>query len=59
MQVGQNLIDRHFGSQVKQHEQFTADDTLYQLLEDCESNALNHGDTSTCQPRPGDVLTPL
>ncbi len=53
VEVGQNLIDRHFGSQVKKEETFKPDGTLYQLLEDSETNALNAGETSSCQPRPG------
>ena len=53
IEVGQNLIDRHFGNQVKQDQVFKADDTLYQLLEDSDTNALNTGATTLCTPRPG------
>ena len=53
IEVGQNLIDRHFGNQVNQDQVFRADDTLYQLLEDSDTNALNTGTTTQCTPRSG------
>jgi len=51
----QNLLDRKFAYAVKkseQEKQFADDDTLYRFLEDEESNALNSGMESLCEPRP-------
>ena len=54
IEMGQALIDNHFGHQVKEETVFKDDDTYYRLIEDDESTALNAGATSTCRPRPGD-----
>ncbi|XP_031549993.1 uncharacterized protein LOC116287451 [Actinia tenebrosa] len=51
----QNLLERHFGHSIKKGDEekgFTDDDTLYRFLEDDESNALNTGMGSLCEPRP-------
>ena len=52
MEMGQALIDQHFGSDVKKSSEFKNDDTYYRLIEDDETMALNSG-SSTCAPRPG------
>ena len=51
--MGQALIDRHFGHQVKNSEVFEDKDVYYKLLDDDESVALNAGGLSDCDPRPG------
>ncbi|XP_021375341.1 uncharacterized protein LOC110464448 [Mizuhopecten yessoensis] len=57
VEMGQALIDKHFGHNVKSEEVFQdAPDKYYRLLEDDESSALNAGETSQCEPRPADEL---
>ena len=51
--MGQALIDRHFGHQVKDKETFQDSDVYYRLLDDDDSSALNAGDLSDCEPRAG------
>lgn len=51
--MGQTLINQHFGKQVKEETTFKDDGSYYKLLEDDDTNALNSGATSPCQPRPG------
>ena len=53
MEMGQALINQHFGHQVANQEDFRDDDTYYRLLEDDDTTALNAGDVSHCEPRPG------
>ena len=53
MEMGQLLLDQHFGHSVKSEQVFKDDNTYYRLLEDDESNALNAGETSSCQPVSG------
>ena len=53
IEMGQALIDRHFGHQVKDQETFTDSDAYFRLLDDDDSSALNSGELSDCQPRPG------
>lgn len=53
VEMGQQLINRHFGHEVKHHEVFKDDDTYYRLIEDDETTALNSGDVSSCEPGPG------
>lgn len=48
--MGQALIDRHFGHQVKNQETFQDADTYFRLLDDDHSSALNAGDLSHCEP---------
>ncbi|CAD5115554.1 DgyrCDS4518 [Dimorphilus gyrociliatus] len=49
IEMGQALIDQHFGKEVKKDGQtFKADNTLYRLIEDDDSTALNAGETSPC-----------
>jgi hypothetical protein len=51
----QNLIEHHFVHPVKKGDEekgFSDDDTLFRFLEDDESNALNSGVGSLCEPRP-------
>lgn len=53
VEMGQSLIDKHFSHSAKKDtELFRDDDTLYRLLEDDESNALNADVSSECEPRP-------
>ncbi|XP_033738252.1 LOW QUALITY PROTEIN: uncharacterized protein LOC117325864 [Pecten maximus] len=55
--MGQALIDKHFGHNVKSEEVFQdSPDKYYRLLEDDESTALNAGETSQCEPKPADEL---
>ncbi|XP_060077398.1 uncharacterized protein LOC132556952 [Ylistrum balloti] len=59
VEMGQNLIDKHFGHNVKStsDEVFQdSPDKYYRLLEDDESSALNAGEMSQCEPRPADEL---
>ena len=51
--MGQGLVDRHFGHHVKNQETFQDAEVYYQLLDDDDSSALNGGDMSDCEPRPG------
>lgn len=51
LEMGQILINKHFGKQVKDEETFKDDGTYYRLLEDDDNTALNAGAMSTCQPR--------
>lgn len=51
--MGQKLIDQHFGHNLKSNQTFEDSDTLYRLMDDDESTALNAGEMSTCEPRPG------
>ena len=53
--MGQALIDRHFGHQVKNAETFQDADVYYRLLEDDDTSALNAG-PSDCEPRPGIII---
>lgn len=52
VEMGQALIDRHFGHQLKKQETFQDADVYYKLIEDDDNNALNAG-SSDCEPRPG------
>ena len=53
--MGQSLVDQHFGGDVKKQQvTFQDDSSIYRLLEDDTSTALNGGETSECEPRPGD-----
>lgn len=52
VEMGQALIDRHFGHQVKNVQTFQDADVYYRLLEDDDTAALNAG-PSDCDPRPG------
>ncbi len=54
--MGQQLIDRHFGHQVKENQTFQDDKVHYRLIEDDDSTALNAGETSQCQARPAGEL---
>ena len=56
LEMGQHLINQHFGHHLSQDAEFRADDTYYRLLEDDESTALNSGATSPCEPKPGRQL---
>lgn len=53
VEMGQQLIDRHFGYNVKTDEIFRDDQTYYRLMEDDETSALNSGSVSECEPQPG------
>ncbi|CAG2211928.1 unnamed protein product [Mytilus edulis] len=52
LEMGQALIDKHFGHNVKSKETFQDADVYYRLLDDDESEALNSGTMSDCEPRP-------
>ncbi|XP_064626576.1 uncharacterized protein LOC135487119 [Lineus longissimus] len=57
IEMGQQLIDKHFGHHVKHTETFQDDVVYYRLLEDDhETNALNAGSISDCDPRPAGEL---
>lgn len=57
VEMGQALIDRHFGHHVKKNsETFEDKDVYYKLLDDDESLALNAGSMSDCDPRPAGDL---
>ena len=50
----QQLVTRHFGHNVKNDtENFQDDNSIYRFIEDDESNALNSGVKTQCEPRPG------
>lgn len=53
--MGQYLLAKHFAHSVKKDsaDEFQDNDTLYRLLLDDESNALNANVSSDCEPRPG------
>ena len=51
--MGQALIDKHFGHNVKSVETFQDANVYYKLLDDIETEALNSGTMSDCEPRPG------
>lgn len=54
VEMGQALIDQHFGADINKHQIiFKDDETIYRLLEDDQSTALNAGTVSQCEPRPG------
>ncbi len=54
VEMGQSLLDKHFAHSAKKDtDKFQDDDTLYRLLQDDESNALNADVSSDCEPRPG------
>ena len=55
VQKGQYLIDNHFAHSVKHQSGFENSDKLYRLLEDDDSDALNHGDASECLSKSGTV----
>lgn len=56
VEMGQKLIDQHFGHNLKSNQTFEDSDTLYRLMDDDESTALNAGEMSTCEPRPAGEL---
>lgn len=56
VEMGQKLIDQHFGHNLKSNQMFEDSDTLYRLMDDDESTALNAGEMSTCEPRPAGEL---
>ena len=54
VEMGQALIERHFGHDVKKNERFKDDaSAIYRLLDDDDSDALNAGTMSKCEPRSG------
>ncbi|ELU10998.1 hypothetical protein CAPTEDRAFT_203097 [Capitella teleta] len=58
LEMGQMLIDQHFGHRVGSSSVavFKDDDTMYRLIEDDESSALNAGETSECAMMPVNEL---
>ncbi|XP_006819587.1 uncharacterized protein LOC102804375 [Saccoglossus kowalevskii] len=58
VEMGQNLLEHHFGHHVKDSvNEFRDDNTHYRLMEDDESSALNAGLSSECEPRPATELS--
>lgn len=57
--MGQALISRHFGHSMppEPEEVFRPDDTIYRLLEDDDSDALNSGPISATEPLPAALLS--
>ena len=53
VEMGQNLIESHFGHHVKEAEVFQDADVYYRLLEDTETSALNGSSITQCEPRKG------
>ena len=53
MEIGQQLIMRHFVQPVEDMEVFKDDDSFYRLIVDNDSSALNAGTISSCAPVPG------
>ncbi|XP_074642109.1 uncharacterized protein LOC141899601 [Tubulanus polymorphus] len=49
IEMGQQLIDRHFGHNVHKEEIFQDSDVYYRLMEDDDSLALNSGSVSECK----------
>ncbi|KAK2164124.1 hypothetical protein LSH36_68g04032 [Paralvinella palmiformis] len=57
VEMGQALIDQHFGADINKYQIiFKDDETIYRLLEDDQSTALNAGTVSQCEPRPVDAV---
>ncbi|XP_041359052.1 uncharacterized protein LOC121375589 [Gigantopelta aegis] len=49
--MGQALIDKHFGHNIKSDLSFQDNDVYYRLLDDEETHALNAGHMSDCEPQ--------
>ena len=56
VQMGQDLIDTHFGHHIKHDEVFQDAEVYYRLLEDAETSALNGGTVTHCEPRLGMII---
>ena len=54
IEMCRQLVERNFGHGVEKGKEteFKDDDSVYRLLEDDESTALNSGMSSACEPRP-------
>lgn len=54
IEMCRQLVERNFGHSLEKGKdtEFRDDDTVYRLLEDDESTALNSGMSSQCEPRP-------
>ena len=54
IEMCRQLVERNFGHSLEKGKQteFRDDDSVYRLLEDDESTALNSGMSSDCEPRP-------
>ncbi|CAH3035075.1 unnamed protein product [Pocillopora meandrina] len=54
VEMCRELVERNFGHGVEKgkHTEFKDDNSIYRLLEDDESTALNSGMSSVCEPRP-------
>lgn len=54
VEMCRQLVERNFGHSLEKGKQteFRDDDSIYRLLEDDESTALNSGMSSDCEPRP-------
>ncbi|KAJ7363529.1 hypothetical protein OS493_009684 [Desmophyllum pertusum] len=54
VEMCRQLVERNFGHSLEKGKaaEFKDDDTIYRLLEDDESTALNSGMSSSCEPRP-------
>lgn len=54
------LVERHFGHGIKRSDVSFQDDTsFYRFIEDDDSNALNSGVSTQCEPSPGKSITSL
>ena len=55
VEIGQALIEQHFGRHVKNSNdlEFEDSDKIYRLIEDDTATALNQGMSSLCEPRRG------
>lgn len=56
LEMGQQLIDRHFGHNLKSEQVFHDDDVYYRLMEDDNTSALNGGVITECEPQSGRVI---
>lgn len=54
IEMCRQLVERNFGHSLEKGKQteFKDDESIYRLLEDDESTALNSGMSSLCEPRP-------
>lgn len=54
IEMCRQLVERNFGHSLEKGKdtEFRDDDSIYRLLEDDESTALNSGMSSLCEPRP-------
>ncbi|XP_014667662.1 PREDICTED: uncharacterized protein LOC106809184 [Priapulus caudatus] len=56
IEMGESLIQQHFAHNVKRASKFTDDASVFRLLDDEQSGALNAGTMSECLPLPASAL---